>query len=101
VRFIGSKPENTLQFNRIKADKDGDYVMAVVYMSGSNRTMFASINGAAPQKISFPSTGGWDGHYLDAIEVKIHLNQGLNTILFSNPTDWGVDLDRIVIRAGN
>lgn len=101
VRFIGSKPENTLQFNKIKADKDGDYIMSILYMSGSNRTMFASVNGAPAQKIEFPSTGGWDGRNLDAKEVRIKLKQGMNTILFSNPTDWGVDVDRIVIRSAS
>lgn len=101
VRFIGSKPENTLQFNKIKADKDGEYIMAIVYMSGSSRVMFASVNGEPHQKIEFGSTGGWDGRNLDAKEVRIHLKQGLNKIQFSNPKDWGVDLDRIVIRAAN
>ena len=98
VRFIGTKPENVLRFNKVNAEKDGDYILAIVYMSGSSRRMFVGVNSADPQKVSFPSTGGWDGHYLDAIEVKVHLRQGLNTIQFSNPMDWGVDVDRIVIR---
>jgi hypothetical protein len=99
VRFIGAKPENTLRFNKINVDKDGDYILAIVYMSGSSRTMLVGVNGADPVKVAFPATGGWDGRYLDAVEVKVHFHQGQNTILFSNPTDWGVDVDRIVIRA--
>lgn len=98
VRFIGSKPENTLRFNKIMADKDGDYIMAIVYMSGSHRDMYVSVNGGVPVKVGFAATGGWDGRYLDAQDVPIHLKQGANTIEFGNPTDWGVDVDRIVIR---
>jgi hypothetical protein len=101
VRFIGSKPENTLQFNKVRADRDGDYILAIVYMSGSSRSMFVGVNGEPPVKVAFPSTGGWDGRFLDVKEVKVHLKQGMNTILFSNPTDWGVDVDRIVVRAAN
>ncbi len=99
VRFIGSKPENTLRFNKVLADNGGDYIMAIAYMSGSARSMYVSVNGEAAQKVNFPSTGGWDGNSLDAKEVKIHLKQGVNTIEFSNQTDWGVDVDRIVVRA--
>jgi len=98
VRFIGSKPENILRFNKILADRDGDYVVAIVYMSGSHRDMLISTNGEAPVKVNFPSTGGWDGNYLESQEVKVHLKAGVNTIEFSNPGDWGVDVDRIVVR---
>jgi hypothetical protein len=98
VRFIGSKPENTLRFNKIMADKDGDYIVAIVYMSASRRDMYVKVNGGDPVKVSFPSTGGWDGRYLDAQEIRVHLKQGANTIEFGNPKDWGVDVDRIVVR---
>ena len=98
VRFIGSKPQNTLRFNKVSADKEGDYIVAIVYMSGSHRQMFMSVNGAAPQKIELPATGGWDGNFLDSTEIKVHLKPGVNTMEFGNPTDWGVDMDRIVVR---
>jgi len=98
VRFIGTKPENFLRFNRVIVDKDGEYIVAIVYMSGSHRDMYVSVNGEAPTKVSFASTGGWDGRYLDSQEVKVHLKQGANTIQFGNPSDWGVDVDRVVVR---
>lgn len=101
VGFIGSKPENTLRFNRVRADKEADYIVAILYMSGSDRTMFVTVNGGRPQKVTFPATGGWDGRHLDVQEVRVHLNEGSNTILFSNPSDWGVNVDRIVVRPAN
>ena len=98
VRFIGSKPENTLRFNKISADHEGDYIVSIVYMTGSRRDMYIAVNGGPPQKNSFPATGGWDGNYLDSTEIKVHLKAGMNTLEFGNPTDWGVDVDRIVVR---
>ena len=97
VRFIGSNPQSTLRFNKIMATKEGDVGIAVVYMSGSHRVMFLSVNGGPPQTIDFPATGGWDGRFLDAVEIKVHLKPGPNTLEFGNPKDWGVDLDRIVV----
>ena len=98
VRFIGSKPENTLRFNKISADHEGDYILSIVYMTGSHRDMYVAVNGGPPEKHSFPATGGWDGNFLDSTEVKVHLKMGLNTLEFGNPSDWGVDVDRIVVR---
>jgi hypothetical protein len=98
VRFIGSKPQNTIKFNKVNADKEGDYIVTVVYMSGSTRDMFLSVNGGTPVKSSYPSTGGWDGNYLDTVELKVHLKAGANTLEFGNPVDWGVDMDRILVR---
>ena len=99
VRFIGSNPQSTLKFNKIMADHDGDYVVAIVYMSGSARKANLSVNGGQVTSIDFPSTGGWDGNFLDAKEVTVHLKSGANTLEFGNPTDWGVDMDRIVVRS--
>ncbi len=98
VRFIGSKPENILRFNKVSVDKEGDYIVAVVYMSGSDRDMYLSVNAGAPLKHGFSATGGWDGNYLDSVEIRVHLKQGTNTLEFGNPNNWGVDVDRIVIR---
>ncbi len=99
VRFIGTSPSNTLRFNKIVAPKDGDYRVSIVYMSGSHRHMNMSVNGETPKSYEYPATGGWDGRFLDAIEVTVHLKQGMNSIEFGNPTDWGVDLDRIIIHS--
>jgi hypothetical protein len=81
------------------ADHDGDFVLSIVYMSGSARKMNLSVNDAPPISLDFPSTGGWDGNFLDIKVVTVHFKSGQNTLEFGNPTDWGVDLDRIVISA--
>ncbi|MDR3692509.1 MAG: hypothetical protein P4L46_24215 [Fimbriimonas sp.] len=99
VGFIGANPQNTLRFNKVNVDKAGDYVMALVYMSGSHRQTMVRVNGGDPIVADCPSTGGWDGKSIDAVEVRIHLNQGVNTIEFGNPKDWAVNIDRILIRA--
>ena len=99
VRFIGSNPQSTLRFNKVTAPKDGEFGIAIVYMSGSHRVMYVSVNGGSPQAIDFPATGGWDGRFLDAVELKVQLKAGLNTLEFGNPKDWGVDLDRIIVHS--
>jgi len=99
VRFIGSNPQSRLKFNKIMADHDGDFVLSIVYMSGSARKMNLSVNDTPPISLDFPSTGGWDGNFLDIKVVTVHLKSGQNTLEFGNPTDWGVDLDRIVVSA--
>jgi len=98
VGFIGTNPQNTLRFNKVMADKEGDFVMAIVYMSGSHRQTGVRVNGGDQKMVEFPATGGWDGRYLDAVEVRVHLKLGANTIELGNPTDWAVNVDRIVIR---
>lgn len=98
VKNIGLKPENVLRFNHVMAPADGEYVLTVAYMSGERRRMGIGVNGSPAEFYTFYQTGGWDGRYLGYREVRVHLKAGDNTIELGNPTAWGVDVDRIIVR---
>jgi alpha-galactosidase len=99
VRNIGSKPGNILRFNHVVAkDNTGYYVVTIVYMSAEKRRMYVRVNQGDPVYHTFYSTGGWDGRYLGWTQVTVPLISGDNTIELGNPTAWGVDVDRIIVR---
>ena len=89
----------TLQFNKIAAAADGSYLLTVAYVNGdpAARTASMSVNGAAPQTVSFPSTCTWASQAVGTVQVPITLKAGANTIKFSNPSAWTPDIDRVAI----
>jgi hypothetical protein len=95
VGFVGNG--GTLTFNGVTAATAGTYRVTVAYLDGSTtgRHATVSVNGAAPQTLTFAPTG--DFNTVGTLAVPLALNAGTNTIQFANPTDYAPDIDRIVV----
>jgi hypothetical protein len=95
VGFVGNG--GTLTFTGVTAAAAGTYQVTVAYLDGSTtgRQATVSVNGAAPQTLTFAPTG--DFNTVGTQTVALALNAGANTIQFANPNDYTPDFDRIVV----
>jgi hypothetical protein len=95
VGFVGSGA--TLTFTGVTAPTAGTYPVIVSYLDGSDagRQATVSVNGAAPQTVTFTPTG--DFSTVGTVSVPLALPAGANTIEFANPTDYTPDFDRILV----
>jgi hypothetical protein len=75
----------------------GTYHVTVAYLDGDGRQAQISVNGAAPQTVSFTPTG--DFNTVGTRTVDLQLAAGANTIEFANPSAYAPDFDRILVPA--
>jgi hypothetical protein len=95
VGFVGSG--GTLTFNGVTAPSAGTYQVTIAYLDGSatGRQAQISVDGGAPQTLSFTPTGSFST--VGTMTVPLQLTAGSNTIEFGNPSDFAPDFDRIVV----
>lgn len=86
VGYIGNG-DGYITFDNVSVNNAGEYTMKVYYYNGdTERHLYVSVNGGTGACYSLPSTGGWstEGTFED---IKITLNQGINTIKLYNDED--------------
>ncbi len=95
VGFVGQG--GTLTFNNVNVAAAGTYQVVIAYLDGSatGRQATISVNGAAPQTVSFTPTGSFSA--VGTMTVPLQLAAGNNTIEFANPTAFAPDFDRIIV----
>ncbi|WP_339797808.1 S-layer homology domain-containing protein [Paenibacillus sp. FSL R5-0744] len=86
---------SSLTFNKVIAPMTGDYRITVAYFSGDPRSLYVSANGGAEQYYELPKTPDWDTAL--TYELTLPLNEGQNTIKFSDGNWYAPDLDRIIV----
>jgi hypothetical protein len=91
--FVGEG--GTLTFNNISVPAAGTYQVTIVYCSGDPRPALLSVNGGAPQSLSFASTGSFST--TGTMTVALPLTAGNNTIEFGDPNAFAPDFDRIIV----
>ncbi|HLZ58605.1 MAG TPA: alpha-galactosidase [Ktedonosporobacter sp.] len=96
VGFVGKG--GTLQFNSVSKSMAGSYTLTIYYVDGdAGRTANMSVNGGTATSITFHGTNDSNWNFVQHLTVTVNLNAGNNTILFSNPTAWAPDFDRITV----
>ncbi|MBE5951990.1 MAG: hypothetical protein E7260_10425 [Lachnospiraceae bacterium] len=97
VGYIGYSG-NTLTFTKVTVPEDGVYRMLVYYCSGENRKVILEVNG----KTEYTLTGLNSGDYVHTAmtEILVELQSGANTVMFSNPSYYAPDIDRIAVSEG-
>ena len=95
VGYVGNG--GTLTFNNISVPSAGTYRVTLVYCSGDPRPAMVSVNGGAPQALSFASTGSFNT--TGTMTVSLPLNAGNNTIQLGDPAAYTPDFDRIIVAA--
>lgn len=97
VGNLGLGANNTVTFNNVSVPSSGEYLMEVDSMTIGLRSYLYSVNGGPYQTLN--CSGG--SFMLPAsTTVPVHLEKGVNTIMFGSPVSYPPDLDRIVI-SGN
>ncbi|WP_238432050.1 S8 family serine peptidase [Streptomyces cavernae] len=99
VGFVGSGTAGTgtLTVNGVlPAAGPGTYRVAIAFTNGdTSRPLQISVNGGTPQTVEFGTTGSFSTPGTKTMTLS--LTAGINRITFSNPSDWGPDIDAITI----
>ena len=90
AEWLGSRPENALEWRNVYSQTGGEYDMTIGFISGENRNITISVNGQDVQTINVNS-GGWGT--VGTATVAIQLDKGKNTVKLSNASDWMPDID--------
>jgi Alpha galactosidase A/NPCBM-associated, NEW3 domain of alpha-galactosidase/Alpha galactosidase C-terminal beta sandwich domain/Carbohydrate binding module (family 35) len=95
VGFVGEG--GTLTFPSVTVGSAGTYDVTIAYCDGSaaGRPATVSVNGAAPQDLSFAPTGSFST--VGTMTVPLQLAAGTNTIEFADPAAFTPDFDRIIV----
>jgi hypothetical protein len=93
VGYVGEG--GTLTFNGVNVAGSGTYQVIIAYLDGSGRQAMISVNGGAPQTVSFTPTGSFDT--VGTMTLPLQLTAGNNTIEFANPSAYAPDFDRIIV----
>jgi uncharacterized protein YkwD len=95
TRVTGVGLLGSLTFTGVVAERTGSTKIAVTYSSPEPRNAQISINGGVAIAIAFPSTrsAGRPG----TLRIVAALEQGDNTVSFSNPVGVAPDIDKLVI----
>ena len=94
IRFIGNG--GTLTFPDVSVPAAGTYTLVITYLDGdSGRDGIVSVNGSMVLGIYFSGNGDWNAPQTRSVPV--HLNSGLNSIEFSNPSDYAPDIAQITV----
>ena len=90
--WLGYSEANDLQWRNVYSKEGGQYTLDIAYISGENRNITVSVNGAELQTVNVNS-GGWQT--VGKKSLTIQLEKGNNTIRLSNATSWMPDIDYI------
>jgi len=86
----------TLQCSNVNKSNAGNYALTIYYTNGSgNRVLYMSVNRGSAITVNFSATGSW--HTVGTLSITVSLNAGNNTIMFSNSSARGPDIDKIVV----
>jgi alpha-galactosidase len=93
LSYLGIGAANYAIFN-VSVKKAGVYRMEVDSATNGTRSFIINVNDGAPLTLNL---SGGSGNVPFPTTIPVHLNEGMNTIQFGNPTSYPPDIDRIMI----
>ncbi|MCR4890108.1 MAG: glycoside hydrolase family 97 catalytic domain-containing protein [Ruminococcus sp.] len=97
VGWIGGGADNAVTFKNVKADKAGKYTLRIYYVSGERRSLMVDVNGKYADTLNdlYANKNDWSG--IRAVNMKVELKEGDNTIRLYNDKGNGPSIDRIAL----
>ncbi len=95
VGYVGLGSNNTLQFNKVKVEKNGQYEVVVYYCCAETRQMKLLVNGTDEYTMTGLNSSSWAKPA--KASIKLSLKKGENTIKLSNASQYAPDIDRIAV----
>ncbi len=92
--WLGSRPENQLQWNDVYVQQDGKRRLTITYFCAENRDMDLTVNG---EKVITLQTHSRDWNRPATIALDIYLQKGCNSICLSNANAWMPDIDKMTL----
>ncbi len=97
VSFLGNRPDNYLEWQRVYSAKGGTYELHIRYASGEDRAMEVSVNGAQQTLLTNLYTGSYTDRWQEAI-VKVQLKKGNNVVRIANPAAFAPNIDCMTLK---
>ncbi|MBO4592619.1 MAG: alpha-galactosidase [Bacteroidaceae bacterium] len=94
VGWLGSRPENDMQWRNVWSRDGGRYKMTVYYCTGQQRKFSVDVNGKFVKTFTV-NNGNWDTPA--SVNCEIELEPGENTVRLYNPDAWAPDIDRMTL----
>jgi endo-1,4-beta-D-glucanase Y len=93
IGFLGNGGTLTLS---VSSNTAGSYGLKMWFINGGTaaRSATVTVNGTA-HTVSFPTDASWST--IQTLTVTVTVKSGTNTIVFSNPSAYGPDLDKISV----
>lgn len=89
---LGCNPDNWLQWNNVFSCKGGDYVATIRYAAAKPTSFTVSVNGTEAGTFEGLETGD-DSSEWATVNVRLHLDKGLNQVRLSNDTGFMPSID--------
>ncbi len=89
----GEMTDNFMEWRDVYSQTGGTYALTIAYLSGDDRSLTVTVNGAAPTRLTGLNSGS--PSRVRTVTVPIGLKAGVNTIRLSNPAGWAPDIDYI------
>ena len=94
VGWLGSRPENDMQWQNVWSREGGKYKMTIYYCTGQQRKFSVDVNGKFVKTFTV-NNGNWDSP--SSVDCEIELEPGENVVRLYNNTDWAPDMDRMTL----
>ena len=97
VGWLGSDPNNDIQWRHVYSDNGGEYTLEIKYISGDTRNIVVNVNGKDVKSLSCNS-GGWST--LGTKTCNVTLEKGENVIRLYNrsASSWMPNIDCIKVK---
>ncbi|MDE5941213.1 MAG: glycoside hydrolase family 97 catalytic domain-containing protein [Muribaculaceae bacterium] len=98
--YIGelNNSKKYLNFNDIEVDRGGDYYLTLYYLDNDDHQAYIQVNGGDKEYHMFNRPGSSiNGRDMGFKTVKVHLEEGLNTIVYGNDNGVAPAIDRITV----
>jgi hypothetical protein len=96
VGNYGAGTQNAVTFNNVTVPQAGTYQLEVDYTEDGPRSVYVYVNGGDPVELDVNGSS-WDSPQF--LVIPVQLNAGVNTIVFTNPNQYGYapGLDSITV----
>lgn len=92
---IGGSEENWAEFREVYSPRKQKATMRVHYFADAPKSFDLTVNGTSQKAVAFKAIKDAQAGYVD---VPVMLEEGDNTIRFSNAKEQGADIDKIELR---
>ena len=94
VGWLGSRPENDMQWQNVWSRYGGRYKMTIWYCTGQQRKFNIDVNDKFVKTFTV-NNGSWDTS--SSVDCEIELEPGENIVRIYNPDAWAPDIDRMTL----
>jgi len=101
VGYVGGNSNNYVTFENVNVEKAGEYTIRIYYVSGERRSLSVDVNGSRAANLEglYANRNDWSG--IAAVDTKVNLKAGNNTIKLYNNSGYGPSIDRIAVAIPN